>query len=148
MPHRVGILVKEWLLRGINRHVDDGSHAEAYEDSFFYPRVGPPAGWLRSVGFGGANTARIQLILERAKKLVVLLGVPCGLGVKHRFDLFFELVSCGWQRGPFRVAQAIPARRESSRGFPFSAAPAAVGIQVRAAPFPPWPLSRVSDSSR
>src|ERR1700682_5064618 len=103
---------------------------------------------MRSAGLRGANAACVQLFLERAKKLAVFLGVARGLRVKQRFDLFFETVSCGWQRGPFRGARAIPARRESSRDFPFAAARAAGGTQVRAAPFPPWPLSRGSDSSR
>src|ERR1700688_4490255 len=148
MPHRVSILVKEWLLRGIHRHIHGGSHAEAHEDSLFYPRVGSPAGRMRSAGLRGANAARVQLFLVRAKKLVVFLGVARGLRVKQRFDLLFELVSCGWQREPFREARAIPARCESSRDFPCAAARAAGGTRVRAAPFPPWPLSRALDSSR
>src|SRR6266481_8714316 len=134
MPHRVSVLVKEWLLGRVHRHVYGRSHAEAHQDSFLYPRIGAPATRLGSIRLRGADAARVQVRLESAKKPAIRLGVTRGLRGKQFFDLFFEIVSCGWQLETFREERVIPGPRESSLDSPGAEGPEAVGRRGRAAP--------------
>src|SRR2546430_665772 len=65
---RVGGLVKKRLFRGVDRHVGDGAHSKAQQDSLFHPGVNAPAGFRGGIGLGSAYFAAIQRGFEIAEE--------------------------------------------------------------------------------
>jgi hypothetical protein len=65
--NRVSGLIKEGLLRHIDRHVGDGSHSKPEQNPLLYPGVRAPAGFRGAVGLRGADFAAIQRTLKIAE---------------------------------------------------------------------------------
>src|SRR2546423_13948420 len=65
---RVGGLVKKRLFGGVDRHVSDGAHSKAEQDSLFHPGVSAPAGFRGGIGLGSANFASIERGFEIAEE--------------------------------------------------------------------------------
>ena len=85
--HRVGGLVKERLLRGVDRHISDGAHSKAKQDSLFHPGVRAPAGFRRGIRFGSANFAAIQRGFEIAEEPEMFFLVVSWSFVKQTLNL-------------------------------------------------------------
>ena len=85
---RVSGLVEKRKFGGVDRHIYGRAHAEAEENSLLDPGVGAPAGGRGRIGFGGADRAAIQGVLEIGEEGVVLRRVAGGRSIEQGFNLF------------------------------------------------------------
>src|SRR5205823_5077024 len=62
--NRPGRFIEQRLARRIDRHIDNRPHAEAQQDTLFYPAIHTPATGLRAVRLGGADPTCIERLSE------------------------------------------------------------------------------------
>src|SRR5208283_2320820 len=88
--HRVSGLIEIRLPAGIDRHIDDATHAEAEQDALLHPRVDAPAGGRVRVRLGGARAAFVQRGFEFGEEAEVIVAVRGGLFVVESFDFSLQ----------------------------------------------------------
>src|SRR5438552_1595080 len=91
--HRESGFVHPRLARGVDRHVYQGAHSEADENSLLHPRVHAPTGIGGSVRLGRSNAPGVQGTFESFKDLKMFNGVDCGSFVEQLLDLSLHVHS-------------------------------------------------------